>query len=70
MKNLNASNKPLFIQPKIDSGIVILDIDYYESLLKAQQELNLLNKLAIAEQQIKNGEVFTKEELKLKLGIK
>lgn len=64
----NVSNKPLFVQPnKVKSGIVILDTEYYNNLLRAQQELKLLREIEKGEEDYKNGRVMTLQELREKL---
>lgn len=68
MKNIN--RQPIYIPNFGVQGSYVISAEEYNEFIKYQQEKLLLNKLDIADKQIKNGEVYSKEEMKKKLGIK
>ena len=66
----NVINNPfLALDAETKEQVVVIKAQQYYNLLKAQQELDLLQSIARGEEDIKNGRVYTEEEFKKKLGI-
>ena len=66
----NVKRQPIYIPNFGVQGSYVISAEEYNEFIRYQQEKLLLNKLDIADKQIKNGEVYSKEEMKKKLGIK
>lgn len=66
LKDCNADS-PIFLTKNGRGRYVIMDATHYEKMIA---EIKLLNKLAMAEQRIENGENYlTSSELKKSLGV-
>ena len=66
----NVKGQPIYIPNFGVQGSYVISAEEYNEFIRYQQEKLLLNKLDIADKQIRNGEVYSKEEMKKKLGIK
>ena len=67
LKQVNSNHRPIFITQKGHAKAVIIDTDSYENLINAISILKLINE---SEQEIKNGNYISHEELKKQMNQK
>lgn len=66
----NVKIQPIYVPSFGKQGAYIVPEEDYNEYIKYKQEKLLMQKLNKADEQITKGEIYTKEELKTRLGIK
>ena len=61
MKQVGEKNNPIVITQNGEARAVLMDVKYYQSIVNT---INLIKILSIGENDLKNGRMYTHEELK------
>lgn len=64
MKQVEEKNNPVVITQNGEAKAILMDVKQYQNIVNA---LNLMKILSIGENDIKNGRVYTHEEVKKKI---
>jgi prevent-host-death family protein len=64
MKMVREKNNPMVITQNGEAKAVLMDVKQYQNIINA---INLIKILSIGEKDLKNGRIFTHEELQRKI---
>ena len=66
MKQVSEKNNPMIITQNGEAKAVLMDVKHYQNIINA---INLMKILSIGENDLKNGRMYSHEELQSKIKI-